>query len=107
MALMLAMALLPGLSRAWAMGQGGDWVEICSVQGSRWVQLELGDKIKPMADPCAACLQAVQPLAPPLQLPSWQLPQAFDEVPPAFLQAPRLLAVWRHALSRGPPLSLS
>lgn len=109
-ALMLLMALLPGASRAWAATQGGDWVEICSAQGSRWVQVDdaLGDPaFKPMADHCAACLAQAPAMAPPPQDLAWQLPVRFHEVPTAFLQAPRLLAVWRHALSRGPPPALA
>lgn len=111
---MLLMALLPGASRAWAATQGGDWVEICTAQGSRWVQVDeaMGDAagepdFKPMSDHCAACFVQAQDLAPPPVDAVWQLPLQFAEVPAAFLQAPRLLAVWRHALSRGPPLSHS
>ena len=108
---MLAMALLPAASRAWAAEQGGDWVEICSAQGTRWVSLSTGESgepaepdLKPMADHCAAChLQAQGMGLPPGDLQAWRLPERFDEKPTAFLQAPRLLQVWRHALSRGPP----
>jgi hypothetical protein len=65
-ALMLLTALLPGVSRAWAVAQGGDWIEICSAQGSRWVQVneQGGSGIQPMTDPCAACLLQQQVIAP-------------------------------------------
>lgn len=107
---MLLMALLPSASRAWAAAQGGNWVEICTAQGARWVQMDEQDgdaALQPMADSCAACFLQAHAIAPPPLNAVWQLPQRFAEVPTAFLQAPRLLAVWRHALSRGPPLSLA
>ncbi len=106
--LMVVMALLPAASRAWAAEQGGDWVEICSAQGTRWVSLSTGEAgepdFKPMGEHCAACHLQAQALGmPPGDGLAWQLPERFDEVPVAFLQAPRLLQVWRHAPSRGPP----
>lgn len=110
--LMLAMALLPGLSRAWAMSQGGDWVEICSAQGSRWVQQGGADEVdevddgkgfKPMAEPCDACPLQQPGLTPPPAW-GWQAPvQGRAAPPPLFYLAPRPLAVWRSRLSRGPP----
>lgn len=104
--LMLAMALLPGVSRAWAMAQGGDWVEICSALGSRWVQID-GDggepAIKPMAEPCAACPLQLQAMAPPPQALAWQPLPTGQAAPPLFFRAPRPLAVWASRLSRGPP----
>lgn len=103
---MLAMALLSGLSRAWAMAQGGDWVEICSALGSRWVQID-GDggepAIKPMAEPCAACPLQLQAMAPPPQALAWQPLPTGQAAPPLFFRAPRPLAVWASRLSRGPP----
>lgn len=117
-AVMLMVAVLPAFSRAWAASQGGDWIEICSAQGSRWVQLDVqalapGDaqdgkssdagQFRPMADTCAACLLQAQAGLPPPDAMAWRLPERFAERPVAFLQAPRLLSVWRHALSRGPP----
>lgn len=108
--LMLAMALLPGLSRAWAMAQGGDWVEICSAQGSRWVQVDDDGgepAFQPMAEHCAACQLQAQPLAPPPQAVVWQPLSSFQAAPPLFYLAPRPLAVWQSRSSRGPPSSLS
>jgi hypothetical protein len=105
--LMLAMALLPGLSRAWAATQGGDWVEICSAQGSRWVQVDESDgdepAFQPMAEHCAACQLQLQPLAPPPQALVWQPLPTLQAAPPLFLLAPRPLAIWASRLSRGPP----
>lgn len=108
--LMLAMALLPGLSRAWAMTQGGDWVEICSAQGSRWVQVndEGGEPaFKPMAEHCAACQLQAQPLAPPPQALTWHVLPTLQAAPPLFYLAPRPLAIWLSRQSRGPPTPLS
>jgi hypothetical protein len=105
---MLVMALLPAASRAWAAQQGSDWVEICSAQGTRWVSLSTGEAgepdFKPMGEHCAAChLQAHGLGLPSADALAWQLPERFDEAPAAFLQALRLLQVWRNAQSRGPP----
>lgn len=107
-ALMLLSALLPGVSRAWAVAKGGDWTEICSAQGSRWVQVDAQDDagIKPMADPCAACLLQQQAMLPPQQALNWAPLPLLHEAPPLFYLAPQPLAVWRSALSRGPPAPL-
>ena len=107
-ALMLLMALLPGVSRAWAVAQGGDWIEICSAQGARWVQLDAQDDtgIQPMTDPCAACLLQLQPMAPPPQPLHWAPLAVLQDAPTLFYRAPRPLAVWRSRLSRGPPASV-
>gem|GEM_PF-5703256 len=104
-ALMLAMALLPGLTRAWAATQGGAGVEICSAEGSRWVPEGAGGEpgFRPMADACAACLLQLTPMAPPPQVFVWHPLPALATAPPCLVQAPRPLAVWRSALSRGPP----
>lgn len=104
---MLVMALLPAASRAWAAGQG-DWVELCTAQGTRWVSLSTGEAgepdFKPIDSPCAACLVHAHGMAPPPALAVWTPLGSLAERPPAFLQAPRLLPVWRSASSRGPPL---
>ena len=108
---MLAMAVLPAASRAWLSAQNGDWVEICSAQGMRWVSLgskanqpaEGKSALKPMAESCAACqLQAHAAGLPPAAV-VVPLLGLQHEQPRLFLQAPRLLAVWRTAQSRGPP----
>lgn len=107
--LMLVMALLPAASRAWAAGQG-DWVELCTAQGTRWVSLSTGEAgepdFKPLDSPCAACLVQAHGMAPPPAAPVWAPTPLMAERPLAFLHAPRLLPVWRSASSRGPPASL-
>ncbi len=107
-ALMLLTALLPGVSRAWAVAQGGDWIEICSAQGSRWVQVDGqdGSGIQPMTDPCAACLLQQQVMAPPPQPLDWAPLPVMQDAPALFYLAPRPLAVWQSRLSRGPPASV-
>jgi len=106
---MLALALLPAASRAWAAAHNqGDVVEICSVQGSRWVSLSTGEDVDPALEPlpeaCHFCqLHGGLDLLPPSAAPAWLVPPPLAELPPAFLQAPRLLPVWRKTLSRGPP----
>lgn len=103
--LMLLLALLPAAGRAAAALAGGDWVEICSAQGLRRVNLKTGGESPDLAQaqPCGLCQLQAQALGLPPAPSRWQLPERFAEAPAAFLQAPRLLAVWRHALSRGPP----
>jgi len=110
---MLALALLPAASRAWAAAHNqGDVVEICSIQGSRWVSLSTGEEVEPalqpLPEPCHFCqLQGGLDLLPPATAPAWLLPPPLAALPQAFLQAPRLLPIWRKALSRGPPASHS
>lgn len=107
---MLALALLPAISRAVVAAQGGgDWVEVCSVKGTRWVSMSTGEEgepaLKPLSEACPYCqLQTEQPGLPPVPAPDWRAPEAVHEQPPAFWQAPRLLAIWRRASTRGPPL---
>lgn len=106
---LLAMALLPGFVHAAASRAAGpDWVLVCTAQGMRWVSLSGATDAPPEAlspaEPCTVCqLQAHNlgllpeaPAAPALQ------PLRFAQ-PLLFWHAPRTLAVWRHALSRGPP----
>ncbi len=104
----LALALMPSLARAWVSAQaahGGDWVELCTAEGTRWVQLRDGEPVQQlnMPDACDFCqLQAQLPFLPTAPM-TWALPPVLAEAPTLFWQAPRLLAVWRSASSRGPP----
>ena len=106
----LLSALAPSLGYALQMSKGGDWVEICSTQGNKWVQVgEEGVQHAPamahVLDHCPYCS---------LHAPSLGLPPATDwarqpsglahEVPLAFLAAPRTLHAWLRAQPRGPPL---
>jgi len=104
----LALALMPSLARAWVSSQaaqGGDWVELCTAEGTRWVQLRDGEPVQQLAmpDACDFCqLQAQLSLLPMAPM-HWASPPVLAEAPTLFWQAPRLLAVWRSASSRGPP----
>ena len=61
--------------------------------------------VKPLGEACPYCqLQADHPALLPLAALSGLLPWTSAEQPAAFLQAPRLLPIWRRALTRGPPL---
>ena len=104
----LALALMPSLARAWVSSQaaqGGDWVELCTAEGTRWVQLRDGEPVQQLAmpDACDFCqLQAQLPVLPTAPM-NWALPPVLAEAPTLFWQAPRRLAVWSSASSRGPP----
>lgn len=105
--LMLLMALLPALSRL-AQASQVDRVELCSVQGSRWVPLggaQSGEPDLQMQDAsCAACLLQAQGMAPPPAALALALRSSALERPQPWPDTPRLLAVWRRASSRGPPV---
>lgn len=104
--LMLLMAVLPALSRLVQAGQG-DRVELCSVQGSRWVSLDAAEGGEPALQlqdaGCAACLLQAQGMAPPPAAPALALRSAALERAQGSLETPRLMVVWRRASSRGPP----
>ncbi len=101
----LLAALAPALSHA--MGSG--WVEVCTVQGSKWVQVDAGGDAG-QTDPahafehCPYCSLHVPALAVPPVPPQPPLVLApTDEFPLAFLAAPRTLHAWVNAQSRAPP----
>lgn len=68
--MMLIATLAPAVSRSLsAMHQPGDWVEICTVQGMRWVRLGERDGRLPgglaqALDRCGHCLLASERFAP-------------------------------------------
>ena len=115
-------ALLPVLShaavRAPQPGQG--WVEVCTVSGMAWVRQApeaavSDDGSQPpansslgMAMPgCVWCATHAPALGlPPVAALEPIPPIGTRWVPDAFLQAPRLLAVWSTAHSRAPPSSI-
>jgi hypothetical protein len=109
LAILLA-SLAPALSHALASATGSNWVEICTTQGSKWIQAgEDGSERAPASghalEHCPYCS---------LHAPALGLPPATDlaqpppglchEVPLAFLSAPRTLHAWVSALPRAPPL---
>lgn len=107
-------ALMPTLS-AWAMSTRvlAPWAEVCSVQGTRWVQ---GSDAAPRHDPaaqhgqahCAFCvLQDHSPFL-PVSAMAVATPVAMsdDMLPPLFLRASRALHAWSPAAARAPPASV-
>ena len=111
LAVMLLAALAPMVSRALASTRvAGDWVEVCSAQGTEWVQL--GESSSPSEGldgaheqhACGYCVLASErfaPLLPPVPV-VWT-----NERLPSEPEHRRWVSVERHAPSpgaRGPPL---
>lgn len=109
--LLLALAVLPSLSRALAdQTAPGPWAEYCSSVGTqRWAATALTEDSVPAPasahiDHCPLCGNASGPLAPPpaqaCEVPSLD---AGSFHPPLFAHAPRRLFAWCTAQPRGPP----
>jgi hypothetical protein len=108
-------ALAPVMSHALALVSGSaGWVEVCTAQGSRWVQLEDASHSAPSPDSggplaghqdhCPCCPHVSQGMAPPPAAATAPLALALNDGPPErFLSAPRTAHVWRAALARAPP----
>lgn len=107
---MLALALVPTISRAMAYASGGSaWAEVCTPQGMQRVFAD-GERMgtppdgMPQIDPCHFCPLAAAGAAPlPMAAPALALPPAGAELPSLFPQAARTLHAWRSAQPRGPP----
>lgn len=107
MAVLLA-ALAPAVSFALGSQLGANWVEVCTAEGSKWVQP--GNDEAPASahvfEHCPYCTLHTpaigMPPVPPAQLP---IVDAADAVPLAFLAAPRTLHAWASAQPRAPPTS--
>lgn len=109
----LLASLAPSLSHALGATQGASWVEICTAQGSKWVQGDSADsggsKSAPaFAHPLEHCPYCSIHM-PALGLPPTPLIVPLElgleaEVPPAFLAAPRTSHAWVSAQPRAPPL---
>lgn len=108
---MMALALVPTISRAMAYANGGSgWAEICTPQGMQWVSADgersstPPDGTPPQVDHCHFCQLASMGAAPlPASAPTLALPLAGVEPPRLFLQAACTLHAWRTAQPRGPP----
>ncbi len=106
-------ALAPTVAQAALAGQDrADWLQICSVSGMVWVQVDAGPQVDPLPTPmgdasqhCPWCTlhggaaglpaaHAMPPLAPRL-----------TGLPPAFYTAPLTATVWAPPPSRAPPLA--
>lgn len=109
MAILLA-SLAPSLSLALASATGATWFEVCTTQGSRWIQAgEDGSERAPASahvlDHCPYCSLHAPTLGLPPASSLTHLPRRLaHEVPLAFLAAPRTLHAWVSAQPRAPPL---
>jgi hypothetical protein len=111
----LALALLPTISRAWGLGAESvgahAMVEVCTTDGLRMVPASEGQTSPHTpahhADPFERCAHCVLGAAPLAMLPAasvWQAPDPRALALPAlFLQAPYTLHVWAAAQPRAPP----
>jgi hypothetical protein len=106
----LMAALAPALSQAFGSGVSSAWLEICTVEGSKWVQAGAApaDDSSPSAEHtlehCPYCTLQVPHLGlPPSALASVPTPDLAHAVPLAFLAAPRRLHAWVSAQPRAPP----
>lgn len=105
----LMAALAPALSHAMASGQGADWIEICSAQGTKWLPGEGDDSGAPTTihafEHCPYCSVHAQTGDLPPVVPTVTPVAGLREVAPrAFLAAPRTLHAWVSAQPRAPPL---
>lgn len=107
----LMAALAPAISHALGSQGAASWVEVCSAQGSRWVQddAQTGDPapgVEHALEHCPCC--SIHPDAlglPPAPLQALPAPAPRHAVPQAFLAAPRTLHAWVSAQPRAPPRS--
>ena len=109
----LLASLAPSLSHALGATQGASWVEICTAQGSKWVQGDSADSGGSKSAPafahplehCPYCSIHMPALGLPPTLLIVPLELGLEaEVPPAFLAAPRTSHAWVSAQPRAPPL---
>lgn len=103
-------ALAPSLSHALASASGSDWIEVCTIQGSKWIATgedgsERGPASAHVLDHCPYCSVHAPTLGLPPANDSVQPPsRRAHEVPLAFLAAPRTLHAWVSAQPRAPPV---
>lgn len=109
LAVLLA-SLAPSLSQALASATGLDWIEVCTAQGSKWIQAgDDGTERAPGAahglEHCPYCSLHTPtlglPPAPRLDALPLRLSHA---IPRAFLAAPQTPHAWVSAQPRAPPL---
>jgi hypothetical protein len=107
---MLALALVPTLSRALAFaGNGGGWAEVCTPQGMKQVPLDpdpAGNSAPtaPSPDACGLCLLAAAGAAPPPAPPAVPLPSRDAAAPATATPAAHPRPSWARAQPRAPPL---
>ncbi|HMS05573.1 MAG TPA: DUF2946 domain-containing protein [Burkholderiaceae bacterium] len=110
-AILLA-SLAPSLAQGLGWEKSMPWIEVCTTQGSKWIQGDRGDLgalpgAKHLLEHCPFCLlhapaMGMPPSASPIPLVSG----LEDEFPRAFLAAPRTLHAWVSAQARAPPSAL-
>lgn len=109
LAILLA-SLAPALSHALASATGSGWVEVCTAQGSKWVQAgpdggEHAPASAHLLEHCPYCSLHTPSLGlPPAAPPVPGLLPRVHEAPRAWLPAPRTLHPWVRAQPRAPPL---
>jgi len=112
---MMALALLPTISRALAFGSGDtSLAQICTPKGMKTVVFDLAgaDEPSPVQDPAAAhlvdcpyCTLGADHAPLPLAAATTSAMAApADAVPRLFLHAPRTLFAWASAQPRAPPI---
>jgi Protein of unknown function (DUF2946) len=105
----LLAALVPAVSHALGPAQGAAWFEVCSAQGSRWVQDGADDSNGAPSgllalEHCPACASHAPALGlPPAPFAGVAAPDLGDALPQAFLEARRTLHAWASAQPRAPP----
>lgn len=109
----LLASLAPSLSHALGATQGASWVEICTAQGSKWVDGDSADSGGSKSAPasahplehcpyCSIHMPALGVPPTPVVVPRDVGPES--EFPHAFLAAPRTSHAWVSAQPRAPPL---
>jgi hypothetical protein len=109
LAILLA-ALAPALSQAFGIGQGAAWVEVCTAQGSKWVQQgsqpsEEAPASSHLLAHCPGCVGHAPAGLPPARQEVALLQGLGQAFPPAFSEGPRPPHAWAGAQSRAPPLT--
>ena len=111
---MLLATLAPAISRTLsASREAGDWVEICSAEGVRWVQVTAapdpasprdGQGLQTLLDDCGYCALMAERFAPLVPtVPAWR-PQRGPMAEPSYAQAGLTDASAPSPGARDPPL---
>lgn len=100
--------LAPAVTQAVVAGsERAGWVQICSVSGMSWVQLEAGEDSAPQgsgaSDGCTWCTAQAAGGLPP-QPAIWLSVDVAAVAPPQGLASAVLARPWPAALGRAPPL---
>ena len=107
---MLALALLPSVSRALSAGRGAGDIEVCTPAGFRLIAAaDRGAPDEPAGlevrlEHCPLCSLTAHALGmPPAPLAALPLAPAAAEAPPRRLQAAPAIVSWARAQPRAPP----